>query len=66
VRDVALGEGADGDGRHDHTRPMADKPGHYWDLERAEWVRYELAAGVEVPAQPTGVEDEQEADVRSH
>ena len=43
---------------------MPDTRGRYWDLERAEWVRYE-APKVEVPAQQTGVEEEEVADVRS-
>jgi hypothetical protein len=45
---------------------MVDKPGHYWDVDECAWVRLAVPQpGVEVPEQPTGVEAEQEADVRS-
>ena len=45
---------------------MADKPGQYWDHEQCGWVRYPAPVpAVEIPEQPTGVEAEREADVRS-
>jgi hypothetical protein len=50
---------------------MADKPGYYWDLDECGWVRCpKPVEAIEVPAQsrgaePTGLEREQEADVRS-
>jgi hypothetical protein len=47
---------------------MGDKPGHYWDLREARWVRFEQPA-VELPEQPepadVQLEAQQEADVRS-
>jgi len=47
---------------------MADKPGHYWDLREARWVKHEPPA-VEVAAQADAADDQvaapQEADVRS-
>ena len=54
----------DGGCPSEQTAGMPDTRGRYWDLERAEWVRYE-ATKVEVPAQQTGVEEEEVADVRS-
>jgi hypothetical protein len=54
----------DGGRPGEHTARMPDTRGRYWDLDRAEWVRYE-APKVEVPAQQTGVEEEEVADVRS-
>jgi len=36
---------------------MGDKPGHYWDLREARWVRYSAPA-VEVPEQSAAVEDD--------
>ena len=50
---------------------MADKQGSYWDLNECAWVRCPKQADtvtvetVTVPAQQTGVESGQEADVRS-
>jgi hypothetical protein len=46
---------------------MADKQGYYWDYEQCGWVRCPAPQlpQVEVPEQPTAVEDLQEADVRS-
>jgi len=45
---------------------MADKQGYYWDLDECSWVRSPRPVEtVDVPAQPTGLESEQEADVRS-
>ena len=48
---------------------MADKPGQYWDHEQCGWVRYPMPVPsgpkVEIPEQPTAVEAEREADVRS-
>jgi len=45
---------------------MADKQGYYWDLDECAWVRCAAAAAtVEVPEQPTAVDAEREADVRS-
>ena len=47
---------------------MADKPGHYWDLNECTWVRYDAERAlprVDVPAQPTSVEAEGATDVRS-
>jgi hypothetical protein len=45
---------------------MVDKPGRYWDHEECAWVRWPTTdSTVEIPAQPTAVEDEQEVDVRS-
>lgn len=45
---------------------MADKQGYYWDHEQCAWVPSPTRARtVEVPAQQTGVERDQEADVRS-
>ena len=45
---------------------MADKPGHYWDVDECAWVRCPAPEPVvEIPAQQTAVEDAQEADVRS-
>ena len=40
-----------------HAPVMGDKPGHYWDLREARWVRFESPA-VEVPEQAGPVEDE--------
>ncbi|HET7531282.1 MAG TPA: hypothetical protein VFJ98_10015 [Mycobacteriales bacterium] len=46
---------------------MGDKPGHYWDLREARWVRF--TAPVELPEQAEPADDQvaasQEADVRS-
>jgi hypothetical protein len=47
---------------------MTDKPGHYWDLREARWVKFESPV-VELP-EPTEPLDDQvaapeEADVRS-
>jgi hypothetical protein len=43
-----------------------DKPGHYWDADECAWVRFPpTTPPVEIPAQQTPVEAEQEADVRS-
>ena len=45
---------------------MADKAGRYWDIEECGWVKWPgTESTVDVPSQPTGVEDELEADVRS-
>jgi hypothetical protein len=45
---------------------MADKQGYYWDLDECAWVRSpQPAEPVDIPAQPTGLEAGQEADVRS-
>ena len=45
---------------------IADKQGFYWDLDECGWVRApQPVEPVDVPAQPTGLESEQEADVRS-
>ena len=45
---------------------MADKQGYYWDLDECAWVRSpKPVETVDVPTQPTGLESEQEADVRS-
>jgi len=45
---------------------MADKQGFYWDYEQCGWVRCPTATQtVEIPEQPTAVEADQEADVRS-
>ena len=47
-------------------RRMADKQGYYWDHEQCGWVRCPTTTQtVEIPEQPTGLESEQEADVRS-
>ena len=47
---------------------MADKPGHYWDLREARWVKFEPPV-VELPEQAEPADDQvlapQEADVRS-
>jgi hypothetical protein len=47
---------------------MGDKPGHYWDLREARWVKYEPPA-VELPEQAEPADDQVapplEADVRS-
>ncbi|HET7312457.1 MAG TPA: hypothetical protein VFJ17_14140 [Mycobacteriales bacterium] len=47
---------------------MGDKPGHYWDLREARWVKFEPPL-VELPEQAEPVDDQvatpQEADVRS-
>jgi hypothetical protein len=55
---------ADGSGRRGHTAGV-EHEGHYWDHERAEWVRYPEPVLVEIPPQAMGLEAEQEADVRS-
>jgi len=45
---------------------MADKQGFYWDHNECAWVRSpKVVETVDVPQQPTAVEVEQEADVRS-
>ena len=50
---------------------MADMQGSYWDLNECAWVRCPTPVdavtveAVMVPEQPTGVESDQEADVRS-
>jgi hypothetical protein len=36
---------------------MGDKPGHYWDLREARWVKFSPPA-VEVPEQAAPIEDE--------
>jgi hypothetical protein len=47
---------------------MGSKPGHYWDLREARWVKYPPAV-VEVPEQTEPADDQvaapQEADVPS-
>ena len=47
---------------------MGDKPGHYWDLREARWVKFESPV-VELPEQAEPADDQvaaqQEADVRS-
>ena len=40
-----------------HPDPMGDKPGHYWDLREARWVKF-TAPVVELPEQAEPVEDE--------
>ena len=35
---------------------MGDKPGHYWDLREARWVKFEPST-VELPEQAEPVED---------
>jgi hypothetical protein len=35
---------------------MGDKPGHYWDLREARWVRF-TAPAVEVPEQAEAADD---------
>jgi hypothetical protein len=55
-----------------HADAVGDKPGRYWDLNEARWVRHDETApdDVEVPPQASAAEDgpvaaPQEADVRS-
>ena len=47
---------------------MGDKPGHYWDLREARWVKFEPTV-VELPEQAEPADDQvaapQGADVRS-
>jgi len=47
---------------------MADKPGHYWDLREARWVKFEPPV-VDLPGQAEPVDDQvaaqQEVDVPS-
>jgi hypothetical protein len=47
---------------------MGDKPGHYWDLREARWVKFEPPI-VELPEQAAPADDQvvaaEEADVRS-
>jgi hypothetical protein len=35
---------------------MGDKPGHYWDLRQARWVRFEPPV-VELPEQAEPIDD---------
>jgi hypothetical protein len=47
---------------------MGHKPGHYWDLREARWVKFEPAT-IELPEQAEPADDQvaaqQETDVRS-